>query len=52
MVEAKPKLGAGRGTGRYQVMSVTLKTGASVNGRLLAQTAVSMSGSTVVEPAP
>lgn len=32
--------------------SVTLRTGASVNGRLLAQTAVDIDGSTVVEPAP
>jgi len=31
--------------------SVTLRTGASVNGRLLAQTAINMDGSTVVEPA-
>jgi len=31
--------------------SVTLRTGASINGRLLAQTAVSLDGSTVVEPA-
>jgi hypothetical protein len=31
--------------------SVTLRTGASVNGRLLAQTAVSLDGSTVIEPA-
>jgi len=30
--------------------SVTLRTGASVNGRLLAQTAVSLDGSTLVEP--
>ena len=30
--------------------SVTLRTGASINGRLLAQTAVNMDGSTVVEP--
>ena len=32
--------------------SITLKTGASLNGRLLAQTAVSIGGSTIVEPAP
>ena len=32
--------------------SVTLRTGASINGRLLAQTAVNIDGSTVVEPAP
>ena len=32
--------------------SVTLNTGASLNGRLLAQTAVGLSGNTVVEPAP
>ena len=32
--------------------SVTLRTGATVNGRLLAQTAVDMDGNTVVEPAP
>jgi Ice-binding-like/Bacterial Ig-like domain len=32
--------------------AVTLRTGASVNGRLLAQSAVSIDGSTVVEPAP
>lgn len=32
--------------------SITLRTGASVNGRLLAQTAVSIDGSTVVQPAP
>jgi len=31
--------------------SVTLRTGASINGRLLAQTAVNLDGSTVVEPA-
>ena len=32
--------------------SVTLRTGASLNGRLLAQTAVNIDGSTVVAPAP
>ena len=32
--------------------AITLRTGASVNGRLLAQTAVNIAGSTVVEPAP
>ncbi len=32
--------------------AITLRTGATVNGRLLAQTAVSIDGSTVVEPAP
>jgi hypothetical protein len=32
--------------------SVTLRTGATVNGRLLAQTAVDIDSSTVVEPAP
>lgn len=32
--------------------SATLRTGASINGRLLAQTAVTIDGSTVVEPAP
>jgi hypothetical protein len=31
--------------------SITLRTGASINGRLLAQTAVSVDGSTVVQPA-
>jgi hypothetical protein len=31
--------------------SATLHTGASINGRLLAQTAVTIGGSTVVEPA-
>jgi hypothetical protein len=31
--------------------SVTLRTGASINGRLLAQTAVNLDSSTVVEPA-
>ena len=31
--------------------SVTLRTGASINGRLLAQTAVNLDGSAVVEPA-
>jgi hypothetical protein len=31
--------------------SVTLRTGASINGRLLAQTAVEIDGSTIVEPA-
>ena len=31
--------------------SVTLRTGASINGRLLSQTAVNLDGSTVVEPA-
>jgi hypothetical protein len=32
--------------------AATLRTGASINGRLLAQTAVSLDGSTVVAPAP
>jgi hypothetical protein len=32
--------------------SITLHTGASINGRLLAQTAVNINGSTVVQPAP
>ena len=32
--------------------SVTLRTGASINGRILAQTAVDLDASTVVEPAP
>jgi ice-binding like protein len=32
--------------------SITLQTGASINGRLLAQTAVNISGSAVVQPAP
>ena len=32
--------------------SAALRTGASINGRLLAQTAVTIEGSTVVEPAP
>jgi hypothetical protein len=32
--------------------SITLRTGASIKGRLLAQTAVAIDGSTVVEPAP
>lgn len=32
--------------------SIALHTGASINGRLLAQTAVSIDGSTVVAPAP
>ena len=32
--------------------SITLGTGASVNGRLLAQTAVAIDGSTIVKPAP
>ena len=31
--------------------SITLRTGASINGRLLAQTAVNLDGSAVVEPA-
>lgn len=31
--------------------SITLRTGASINGRLLAQTAVSLDGNTLVEPA-
>jgi hypothetical protein len=31
---------------------IALRTGASVNGRLLAQTAVTIDGSTVVQPAP
>lgn len=32
--------------------SITLRTGASVNGRLLAQTAIAIDGATVVQPAP
>ena len=32
--------------------AITLRTGASVNGRLLAQTAVNIDSSTVVQPAP
>lgn len=32
--------------------SITLATGASIDGRLLAQTAISMDGNTIVEPAP
>lgn len=32
--------------------SITMRTGASVNGRLLAQTAVVIDGSTIVQPAP
>jgi hypothetical protein len=32
--------------------AITLRTGASINGRLLGQTAVSIDGSTVVAPAP
>jgi len=32
--------------------SITLRTGASINGRLFAQTAANLDGSTVVEPAP
>jgi hypothetical protein len=32
--------------------SITLDTGASINGRLLAQTAVNINGSAVVQPAP
>jgi len=32
--------------------AATLQTGASINGRLLAQTAVNLDGNTVVEPAP
>ena len=31
--------------------AITLRTGATINGRLLAQTAVDIDGSTVVEPA-
>jgi hypothetical protein len=31
---------------------IALETGASINGRLLAQTAVTLEKSTVVEPAP
>jgi len=31
--------------------SITLRTGASINGRLLAQTAVGIDGSTAVQPA-
>ena len=31
---------------------IALKTGASINGRLMAQTAVTIDGSTIVEPAP
>ena len=30
--------------------AITLRTGASINGRLLAQSAVSIDGSTVVQP--
>ena len=32
--------------------SITLRTGASITGRLFAQTAVALDGNTVVEPAP
>ena len=32
--------------------AITLRTGASINGRLLAQTAVALDGNTVVAPAP
>lgn len=32
--------------------SISLRTGASINGRLLAQTAVNIDGATVVQPAP
>ncbi len=32
--------------------SATLHTGASINGRLFAQTAVSIDGSAVVQPSP
>jgi hypothetical protein len=32
--------------------AVTLASGASVNGRILAQTAVTLDGSTVVAPTP
>ena len=32
--------------------SITLRTGASINGRLLAQTAVNLDGSTVTQPTP
>jgi hypothetical protein len=32
--------------------AATLQTGASVNGRLLAQTAVTIDSSTITEPAP
>ncbi len=32
--------------------SVTLRTGATVTGRLLAQTAVNIDGSVIIEPAP
>jgi hypothetical protein len=32
--------------------SITLRTGASINGRLLAQTAVNLDGNSVVQPAP
>lgn len=32
--------------------SATLRTGASIHGRMLAQTAINISGSTIVEPAP
>ena len=31
---------------------ISLRTGASINGRLLAQTAVTIDGSTMAEPAP
>jgi hypothetical protein len=32
--------------------AIALRTGASISGRLLAQSAVTLDGNTVVEPAP
>ena len=37
---------------RLSQTAITLRTGASINGRLLVQTAVNLDSSTVTQPAP